>query len=247
MLEGDPVCVEPLEGLHECNDTVWRLKRALNGLRDASRLFHEHFADVLTSRLGFAGSEAQPTLFVDFARNVFIAVHVDDLIMVGSTPQLCEVVGEMKQYFTMKVTPPLSASSTQMYVGARYLRRGDAIWELPTTRCVEGMLNEHGMKDAKPVVTQALARNDDDEDEEEASSEEHRILRRSVGKSSFLAPRKARHSFRHDPSGEVPGKTFRVRHHCIETSVATSVWHDGFRAEAASTKQCLLNADSVHR
>ena len=69
--------VQPPEGLYECNDTVWRL-RALNDLRDASRLFHEHSTDVLTSRLGFTRSEVQPSLFVDLARNVFIAVHVDD-------------------------------------------------------------------------------------------------------------------------------------------------------------------------
>ena len=153
MPEGDPVYVEPPEGLYEHSDTVWCLKRALNGLRDASRLFHEHFAAVLTSRLGFTRSEAQPTLFVDLARNVFSAVHVDDLIMVGSSSQLSEVVGEMKQYFTMKVTHPLSASFTQTYVGARYLRDGDATWELPTARYVTGMLNEHGMQNAKPVVT----------------------------------------------------------------------------------------------
>ena len=54
MAEGDPVYVEPPEGLHEHTDRIWCLKRALNGLRDASRLFHEHFADALTSRLGFA-------------------------------------------------------------------------------------------------------------------------------------------------------------------------------------------------
>ena len=112
MLEGDPVYVEPPEGLYEHNDTVWCLKRALNGLRDASRLFHEHFAAVLTSRLGFT----QPALYVDLARNEFIAMHVDDLIMVGSSSQLSEVVGEMKQYFTMKVTHPLSASSNQTWV-----------------------------------------------------------------------------------------------------------------------------------
>ena len=108
MPEDDPVYVEPPEGFYEHNDTVWCLKRTLNGLRDASRLLHEHFADVHTSRLGFSRSEAQPTLFVDLARNVFIAVHVDDLIMVGSSSQLYEVVGEMKQYFTMMVTHPLS-------------------------------------------------------------------------------------------------------------------------------------------
>ena len=50
-------------------------------------------------------------------------------------------------------------------MGARYLRRHDDIWELLTTRYVEGMLNEHGMKNSKLVVTPALARNDDDEEE----------------------------------------------------------------------------------
>ena len=94
---------------------------------------------------------------MDLARNVFIAVHVDDLIMVGSSSQLSEVVGEMKQHFTMKVTHPLSASSTQTYVGARYLRHGDAFWELPTARYVTGMLNEHCMQNAKLVVTAVIA------------------------------------------------------------------------------------------
>ena len=188
--EGDPVCLEPPEGLYEHIDTVWCLKRALDGLRDASRLSHEHFADVLTRRLGFTRSEAQPTLFVDLVRNVFITVHVDDLIMVGSSSQLCEAIGEMKQYFIMKVTHPLSASSTQAYAAARYLRHGDAIWKLPTTRYVTGMLNEHCVKDAKPVITPEVNRNDDDDEEEEASAEEHRILRRIVGKSQFLARRR---------------------------------------------------------
>ena len=41
----------------------------------------------------------------------------------------------------------------------------------------------------KLVVTPAVNRNDDDDEAEEASAEEHRILRRIVGKSQFLAPR----------------------------------------------------------
>ena len=128
---------------------------------------------------------------MDLARDVFIAVHVDDLIMVGSSSQLFEVVGEMKQYFTMKVTHPLPASSTQTNVGARC----HAIWELPTARCVTGMLNEHGMQNAKLVVTPAVNRNDDDDEDEEASAEEHRSLRHIVGKSQFLAPRRPEIAF----------------------------------------------------
>ena len=100
MPEGEPVYVELPEGLYEHNDEIWCLRRAKNGLRDTSRLFHEHFADVLTSRLGFTRSEAQFALFVDLARSVFIAAHVDDLIMVSSRSQLYDVVAEMKQHFT---------------------------------------------------------------------------------------------------------------------------------------------------
>ena len=43
------------------------------------------------------------------------------------------------------------------------------------------MLNEHGMQNAKPVVTPGVNRNDDDDEDEEASAEEHRSLRRIVG------------------------------------------------------------------
>ena len=85
---------------------MWRLERALSGVRDASRLRHEHFADVLTPRHGFTRSEAQPTRFVHLVRYVFNAVHIDDLIMARSSSQLQEVVSMMEQCFSMEVTLP---------------------------------------------------------------------------------------------------------------------------------------------
>ena len=128
------------------------------------------------------------------------------------------------------------------------MRQGDVIWELPTTRYVESMLNEHGMQNAKSVVTPALSRNDDnDEGDEEASVEEHRILRRIVGKMSVPGSTQTRHCIRHEPFGEVSGETFKVRHHCVETSFEVSVRYNGFWFEAAGAEQNLFNADSVRR
>ena len=67
------------------------------------------------------------------------------------------------------------------------------------------MLNEHGMNSVKLAVTPALARNDEDEYEEEAS-------RRIVGKSqSVPCSTQASHCIRHEPSGEVPSKTFEIK------------------------------------
>ena len=101
-------------------------------------------------------------------------------------------------------------------MGARYLRHGDATWELPTALYVTGMLNEYGMQNANLWSLLAVNRNDDDDEDEEASAEEHRCLRRNVGKSQFLAPATSRHCFCYEPSGEVSGKTFKVGHHCVE-------------------------------
>ena len=145
---------------------------------------------MLTSRLVFARSDAQLRLFVDLARTVFIALHVDDLIMVGSSSQLYEVVSEMKLYFTMKVTLPLSACAAQTYVA-----RGTCVTMMPSgsgqPRVVwKACWKEHGMTSANPVASLALARNGDDEDGNEANTEEYRIWRRVVGKSQFLAPRR---------------------------------------------------------
>ena len=103
---------------------------------------------------------------MNIAHIVFIAAHVDDLIMVGSSSQLYEVVSEMKHHFNIKVTLPLSSSAAPTYVGGRYLRPNDAVWELPTTRYKDSMLEEHGKTCANPVVTRALARDNDDEDED---------------------------------------------------------------------------------
>ena len=95
----------------------------------------------------------------------------------------------------MKVTPPLSASLTQTYVGARYLRSGDTIWDLPTKN-VTGMLHEHGLKDGERVVTPAVSRNDDDDDEEEASAEEHRDTPTHCWQVSVPGSRQTRHCIR---------------------------------------------------
>ena len=97
------------------------------------------------------------------------------------------------------------------------------------------MLNEHGMQNAKPVVTLAVNRNDDDDEDEEASAEEHRSFR-------VLGTATSRHCFCYEPSGEVSGKTFKVGRHCVAASLAISARYAGSRTEAASAKQCSPTA-----
>ena len=109
------------------------------------------------------------------------------------------------------------------------------------------MQNEHGMQNARLVVTPAVNRNDDDDESEEASAAEHRSLRRIVGKSQFLAPRRPDIAFATNRLAMSLANPAKSGHQCVEASPAVSARYAGSRTEAASAKQSVLNSDSVHR
>ena len=64
---------------------VYRLKKALNGLKQAPRALYIHIDSYLT-QIGFHRSESEPTLYtkVNEKGNMLIAcLYVDDLIFIG--------------------------------------------------------------------------------------------------------------------------------------------------------------------
>ena len=119
---------------------------------------------------------------MNHTRNVYVAVHVVDLILVGSCSQLGDVVNEMKQCFSMKVSSPLTASAAETYVGARCLCENGAIWEMLRARCLESMLGEQGIKSATSAAALAVARihEEDGDEDKHAADEEPKALRREV-------------------------------------------------------------------
>ena len=92
------------------------------------------------------------------------------------------------------------------------------------------------MKDAKPVVTLAVNRNDDDDEEEESSAEEHRILRRIVGKSQFLAPRRPDIAFAANRLASSLAKPSKSDIIASKRLLRYPRGTHGFRTEAASDK-----------
>eukprot|EP00971_Amphidinium_carterae_P277600 5509589-Amphidinium_carterae.1 len=60
-------------------DKVWRLRKAMNGLRVSSRLFQDHLARILRE------STAETCLFIHRELKVVVTVHVDDPIVAGTS------------------------------------------------------------------------------------------------------------------------------------------------------------------
>jgi hypothetical protein len=72
-------------GLDDRSGCVWRLRKALHGLKQAARAWHTKLRAALKS-LGYLPSHADPTLFVRVDRTggwCFIFTHADDLISIA--------------------------------------------------------------------------------------------------------------------------------------------------------------------
>jgi hypothetical protein len=79
----DEVYVRPPTCLN-MSTKVWRLQKALYGLRQAAKAWNDKLVTVLTT-LGFKPSYGDPCLFIKWKhrRMAYFLVHVDDAILVG--------------------------------------------------------------------------------------------------------------------------------------------------------------------
>jgi len=86
------------------DDYVWKLKKSLYGLKQASRLWGDHLANTLSS-LGFVRSSADNCIWTR-QRNghyTYIGCYVDDLLIMGTAQdQVDQVKASLSSTYTMK-------------------------------------------------------------------------------------------------------------------------------------------------
>ena len=85
--EGEQLCVQPPEGwtpklLQDGRRVVWKVRKAMLGLRTSPRRWQEHLLNKFKDH-GFIQDERDPCLFVNAELDICIGVHVDDMLAVG--------------------------------------------------------------------------------------------------------------------------------------------------------------------
>ena len=78
------IFVWPPREYYPSGDVLWRLKRAMYGLRTAPRSWQDHFASVLKGA-GFTRLQSDPNVYIHFLLRVIILAYVDDLMVFGPT------------------------------------------------------------------------------------------------------------------------------------------------------------------
>ena len=90
--DGEQLYAQPPEGwnpkiLTDGRRVVWRVRKAMLGLRTSPRRWQEH---------GFFQDERDPCLFVNTELDICIGVHVDDLLAVGPSELSKNLLQELK-------------------------------------------------------------------------------------------------------------------------------------------------------
>ena len=97
---------------------VWRVKRAVYGLKTSPREWQDCFA-TMTKNLGMTRSRIDANLFTKTIGNklIMLLVYVDDLFILGPNDESNDLLEMLQEYFAMKQTGELTEGSEVQFLG----------------------------------------------------------------------------------------------------------------------------------
>ena len=104
--EGEQLYAQPPEGwntkiLTDGRRVVWRVRKAMLGLRTSPRRWQEHLSGKLKEH-GFVQDERDPCLFVNTELDTCIGVHVDDMLAVGPSELTVNLLQKLSKDMTKR-------------------------------------------------------------------------------------------------------------------------------------------------
>ena len=104
--EGEQLYAQLPEGwnaqiLTDGRRVVWRVRKAMLGLRTSRRRWQEHLSGNFNEH-GFVQNERDPCLFVNNELDICIGVHVDDMLAVGPSKLTKNMLQELSKDVTMR-------------------------------------------------------------------------------------------------------------------------------------------------
>ena len=186
LMDGDVWVLPPVEYYPE-GGVVWKLKRALYGLKSAPKLWQQHLAATLESQ-GFRRMKSDPNLYYSASRKVYILCYVDDLMTFGDKKAVAGVVESLQKELLDRVTGELSEGQEATFLGRRMRRTSTSVEMFMETSYIDRILGQSGMKTCKAAPTPGTdaLKKGKAELAEALSPEEHQQHRKLVGQLLWL-------------------------------------------------------------
>ena len=185
-ISGEEIFVVPPAEYYPEGGIVWRLKKALYGLKNSPRLWQDHFAAVM-KKLGFSRMKSDPNLYVHVQKRVYVLAYVDDLMVFGSRAAIDHFTKELSKDLLLKITGQLSEGNDVSFLGRNIRRTSDSIQLSMKSSYVETMIKTLGLETCKPAATPGVDALKKVVDSTPLPSEDHRLYRRVVGQLLWLS------------------------------------------------------------
>ena len=133
----DAEFIEPPIEAESDSRYVWKLRKALNGLKKASQLFSNYLSDILVDTLGFEKCSLAPTAFYHRETDIRTAIHVDDPLTLEEVDIVMRFYDSLKQWLLVRVQDVVGTMKSSIYLGCRYWRLGHCYVEAATEHYFE--------------------------------------------------------------------------------------------------------------
>jgi len=147
--EGEEIYMKQPPGCEDGTTTVKRLHKSLYGLKQAGRRWYETLCKALED-LGFRITHADPGLFLYNSGDdmLILAVHVDDCILTGNSPQLMNnFKHQIHEHYTIMDLGPI-----HWILGIKVMRnRSACTLSLSQSSYIDTVLSRFKMASANPV------------------------------------------------------------------------------------------------
>ena len=177
----------PKEFYNPEDNIIWKLNKAIYGLRSSPKAWQNHLAEVL-QQLGLQRSSAEPNIFMTTNRDCFVLVYVDDLLFLGEEQTINKLFTAIQQQLLLRPTGTLTPGNTVSFLGRNITNRGDHYEISLSDDYTTALLTETKLQDSKPAVTPGTTalKTATADYEQHLSAEEHAQFRRAVGKLQWM-------------------------------------------------------------
>ena len=178
----------PQEFYNNTWQTVWRLHKAMYGLRSSPSAWQNHLAQILQD-LKMTRLKSEPNVYKTSNGTAYILVYVDDLLFIGQDNIVNELFSAIQKQLMLRPTGELSMEQTISFLGRDITNKGDH-YEINLNKSyITTMLEEAGMTTCKAATTPGTAANktsNDNNDNIPVDKDEHALYRRIVGKLQWM-------------------------------------------------------------
>ena len=151
----EEVFVEPPEEANLPKDEVWRLRRALNGLRCAAAAFQAYLGSLLED-VRFRRGMAAPSINNREDDGVKMSVHVDDPLVIGPEGPITILFEWLGQRIAFKSLETFDSVRGLMYLRMVYYTIPGGYLETTYSGYIGGMASMVGATQAKTPTTPGI-------------------------------------------------------------------------------------------